>query len=120
VLDINIIPGEGAFADIGWEPVSGFEPLTCRLQGAIGPSWIVAGRRLTSHLPAPIVARRRPMSVTACMRWLPLWLPASGVTAVSGLRISGFAARYENDQLPIKRWGGERTRLAQQAVYQLA
>ena len=34
VLEINILPGEGVFADIGWEPVSGFEPLTCRLQEA--------------------------------------------------------------------------------------
>jgi hypothetical protein len=33
VLEINILPGEGVFADIGWEPVSGLEPLTCRLQG---------------------------------------------------------------------------------------
>ena len=75
------------------EPVSGFEPLTCRLQGAIGPSWTVAGRRLISRLPAPIVAGRRPASVTACLRWLPIWLPAVGVPAVIGLHISGFADR---------------------------
>ena len=60
------------------EPVSGFEPLTCRLQGAIRPSWTVAGRRLISRLPAPIVAGRRPASVTPCLRWLPIWLPAVG------------------------------------------
>ena len=92
MLEINILPGEGIFADIGWEPVSGFEPLTCRLQGAIGPSWTVAGRRLISRLPAPIVAGRRPTPVTRCLRWLPFWLPASDDPAASRLHMSGFAA----------------------------
>ena len=85
-------------ADVYMEPVSGFEPLTCRLQGAIGPSWTVAGRCLISQLPAPIVAVGRPTSVTACLRWLPIWLPAVGDPAVIGLHISGFAERSLNSQ----------------------
>jgi hypothetical protein len=85
-------------ADVYMEPVSGFEPLTCRLQGAIGPLRTVAGRRLVSHLPAPIVAGRWPTSVTARLRRLPLWLPASGVPAVSGLHMSGFADTSSNSR----------------------
>ena len=67
----------------------GVEPPTFRFSGAIRPSWTVAGRRLISRLPAPIVAGRRPASVTACLRWLP----AVGVPAVIGLHTSGFADR---------------------------
>ena len=73
---------------------------TFRLQGAIWPSRTVAGRRLISHLPAPIVAGRRPASVTACLRWLPSWLPGVGDPAVIGLHISGFADRSLNSRTP--------------------
>ena len=48
---------------------------TFRFSGVTEPSLTVAGSRLTGHLPAPIVAERRPMSLWACLRWLPVWLP---------------------------------------------
>jgi len=73
-------------------------PTMPRRVGAIGPSWTVAGRRLISQLPAPIVAVGRPASVTACLRWLPIWLPAVGDPAVIGLHISGFADRSLNSR----------------------
>jgi len=78
----------------------GVEPPTFRFSGAIWPSRTVAGRRLISHLPAPIVAGRRPASVTACLRWLPIWLPGVGDPAVIGLHISGFADRSLNSRTP--------------------
>jgi hypothetical protein len=71
---------------------------TFRFSGAIGPSRPVAGRRLISQLPAPIVAVGRPASATASLRWLPIWLPAVGDPAVIGLHISGFADRSLNSR----------------------
>ena len=76
----------------------GVEPPTFRFSSAIGRSWTVAGRRLISQLPAPIVAVGRPASVTACLRWLPIWLSAVGDPAVIGLHISGVADRSLNSR----------------------
>ena len=76
----------------------GVEPPIFSFSGAIGPSWTVAGRRLISQLPAPIVAVGRPASMTTCLRWLPIWLPAVGDPAVIGLHISGFADRSLNSR----------------------
>ena len=39
-----------------------------------------------------------PASMTACLRWLPIWLPAVGDPAVIGLHISGFADRSLNSR----------------------
>jgi len=36
------------------------------------------------HLAASIVARRRPMSLYACLCWLPVWLPDPSVRRSSG------------------------------------
>jgi hypothetical protein len=44
---------------------------TFRFSGATEPSRTVAGRHLISNLPALIVARRRPVSLGVCLRWLP-------------------------------------------------
>jgi hypothetical protein len=61
----------------GWyvEPVSGNEPLTCRLQGAFVRWLDVANRGPMCHLAGLIVAGDRPPSLGACLRWLPFWLP---------------------------------------------
>ncbi len=80
------------------EPVSGFEPLTIRLQGTVMRSRNVGGHGCTGHLAASTVACGRPVSLTVCPRWLPVWLPAPGgptppgykhVTAPIGRRTSG-------------------------------
>jgi hypothetical protein len=78
------------------EPVSGFEPLTARLQGAIQQSRNVAGRGGICHLAASTVANCGATSLAACLRWLPLWLPAAVIRAVIGLHESGFADRSLN------------------------
>ena len=55
--------------------MSGFEPLTVRLQGASGPSPGVAGRGSICRLAAVIVAGDSLTSPGSCLRWLPVWLP---------------------------------------------
>jgi hypothetical protein len=57
---------------------------TFRFSGAILQSRNVADRGPTCHLAASTVAHRRLASVTACLRWLPIWLPAIGDPAVIG------------------------------------
>jgi hypothetical protein len=105
---------EAAFADV--EPMSGFEPLTCRLQGAIGPSSTVAGRRMISRLPAPIVTGRRPApasrQLSPCLADAPP--PASPRLRAHYRELRGHdllghrhhhdqaPGRYENGQPPIK------------------
>ena len=61
---------------------------TFRFSGAIQRSRVVASRGLVCHLAASTVAHGRLASLTACLRWLPFWLPASGDPAVTGLHIS--------------------------------
>jgi hypothetical protein len=56
----------------------GVEPPTFRFSGAIELYRSVAGRRLTGHLTAPIVPRRRPVSLGVRLRWLSVWLPRCG------------------------------------------
>ena len=58
------------------EPVSGFEPLTVRLQGAFEQSLNVRVRRLMCHLAASIIARSRLALPRACLCWLPLLAPS--------------------------------------------
>jgi hypothetical protein len=65
----------GLMAANQMEPVSGFEPLTVRLQGAILASLDVASHCLMCRLSALIVAQSRLASLRACLRWLPVWLP---------------------------------------------
>ena len=71
---------------------------TFRFSGAIQQSRNVADRSPTCHLAASTVAHGRPASVTACLRWLPIWLPAVGDPAVIGLHRSGFADRSLNSR----------------------
>ena len=97
-------------ADFYMEPVSGFEPLTCRLQGEIQQSRNVADRGSMCRLAVSTVAHGRPASVTACLRWLPIWLPTVGDPAVITLRAYGFADRPLNSRtrssclLPPRPW----------------
>jgi hypothetical protein len=58
------------------EPVSGFEPLTVRLQGASQRYRSVAGRGLMWRLAGVTVCRGRITSLDGCPCWLPFWLPA--------------------------------------------
>jgi hypothetical protein len=81
------------------EPVSGFEPLTVRLQGAIQRSRNIGEHGHTCHLAASTVAHGRPASVTICRRWLPVWLPAYGDPTVIGLHSCGCADRSSNSRL---------------------
>ena len=81
------------------EPVSGFEPMTVRLQGAIQRSRNVGGRGRTCHLAASTVAHGSPTSVTVCLRWLPVWLPAPGNPTVIGLHKYGCADRSPSTRL---------------------
>jgi hypothetical protein len=55
--------------------VSGFEPLTVRLQGASGLSLGIAGRGSICRLAAVIVGLSRLTSLNDWQRWLPEWLP---------------------------------------------
>jgi hypothetical protein len=58
------------------EPVSGFEPLTVRLQGASERHRDVARHGLMWRLAGVIVGRYRLTLLDGCQRWLPIWLPA--------------------------------------------
>jgi hypothetical protein len=64
--------------------VSGFEPLTVRLQGASGPSAGIADRGSICRLAAIIIAGDSPASLGCCLRWLPVWLPEPNATASHG------------------------------------
>jgi hypothetical protein len=57
------------------EPVSGFEPLTVRLQGASQRCLGIAHHGLMCHLAGIIVGLERSMSLGGGPRWLPEWLP---------------------------------------------
>ena len=74
------------------EPVSGIEPLTCRLQGAFEPSRDVADRGLMRHLAGLIVGWVRLTSPGICLRWLPIWLPDPGAPSFVRLQICSPAA----------------------------
>jgi hypothetical protein len=72
---------------------------TSRLHGAIKRSRNVGGHGRIWHLAASTVARSRPASVTVCLRWLPVWLPASGDPAVIGLHTCGCADSSSSSRL---------------------
>jgi hypothetical protein len=56
----------------------GVEPPTFRFSGAFKRSRDVARRSPIGHLAALISAQSRLASLSACLRWLPFWLPRSG------------------------------------------